>query len=76
MSDQKRSEELLSQILEVQRQHLEEYKRVTSQSLEMQRRGVEAQARHVGLYRWVIGAGGLIAAGLLIYLVWLSRLLP
>lgn len=41
VADDKKSEELLSQILDVQRQQLEEYRRVTSQSLELQRQGVE-----------------------------------
>lgn len=43
MNENNGTEQLLAQILEVQRTHLEEYKRVTSQSLDLQRQGVETQ---------------------------------
>ena len=64
---------LLTRILEVQRAHLEEYKRVTSQSLELQRHAVEMQSRHVLLYRRVLLVGAILIVGLLGYVVWLSR---
>ena len=76
MADERNTEELLGRILEVQRQHLEEYKRVTSQSLELQRQGVDTQARHVRMYRTFIVAGGVVFAILVVYLLWLSAKLP
>jgi hypothetical protein len=76
MSDNERAEQLLAQILEVQRAHLDEYKRVTSQSLELQRNAVETQNRHVRLYRRVIVGSAIVIAVLVAYAVWLSRLIP
>jgi len=75
MNDSDRVEQLLTQILEVQRAHLEEYKRVTSQSLELQRHAVETQSRHVLLYRRVIVAVAIVVVGLGAYVLWLSRLI-
>jgi hypothetical protein len=76
MNDSDRIEQLLTQLLDVQRAHLEEYKRVTSQSLELQRSAVETQSRHVRLYRRVIVAAAIIIVGLGGYVLWLSRLIP
>ena len=76
MNDSDRIEQLLTQLLDVQRAHLEEYKRVTSQSLELQRSAVETQSRHVLLYRRVIVAAAIIIVGLGGYVLWLSRLIP
>ena len=74
MSNDK-NEQLLAQILEVQRAHLEEYKRVTSESLDLQRRAVEAQARHLLIYRRIVIVGSVIVGGLLAYAVWLGSLI-
>ena len=76
MNDDSRIEQLLTQILETQRAHLEEYKRVTSQSLDLQRQGVETQYRHVRLYRRVLYALAIVLIGLVAYVVWLSRMIP
>ena len=73
MSENDRIEQLLAQILEVQRANFEEYKRVTSQSLELQRRAVETQSHHVLLYRLVIVACAIIIVVLGAYVFWLSR---
>jgi hypothetical protein len=75
MNDTNRTEQLLTQILEAQRAHLEEYKRVTSQSLDLQRQGVETQNRHVRLYRRVLLVLAIIMVGLVAYLVWLTRII-
>jgi len=75
MSDNERVEQLLAQILEVQRAHFDEYKRVTAQSLELQRNAVETQNRHVRLYRRVIAVSVVIIVALLAYVLWLSRLI-
>ena len=76
MTDENRKEQLLTQILETQRAHLEEYKRVTSQSLDLQRQGVETQSRHVRLYRRVLYVLAMVLLGLVAYVVWLSRRIP
>ena len=73
MNENNRVEQLLMQILETQQAHLEEYKRVTSQSLDLQRQGVETQNRHVRLYRRVLVVSAIIIAGLMACVVWLSR---
>ena len=75
MSDNDRTEQLLAQILEAQRAHLEEYKRVTSLSLDLQRQGVDTQRRHVRLYRRVLYALAIVLAGVVAYVVWLSRMI-
>ena len=75
MSDDNRTEQLLTQILDAQRAHLEEYKRVTSQSLDLQRQGVETQNRHVRLYRRVLYALAIVLAGVVAYVIWLSRMI-
>ena len=76
MDDENRTDQLLTQILDAQRAHLEEYKRVTSQSLELQRQGVETQYRHVRLYRRVLYVLAIVLVALAAYVVWLSRMIP
>jgi len=76
MNENNRTEQLLTQILDAQRAHLEKYKRVTSQSLDLQRQGLETQSRHVRLYRRVILVGAIIMVGLVAYVVWLTRFIP
>ena len=73
MNENPRTEQLLSEILETQRAHLEEYKRVTSQSLDLQRQGVDTQSRHVRLYRRVLYVLAIVLAGLVVYIAWLTR---
>jgi type VI protein secretion system component VasF len=73
MTQNDRTEQLLEQILDVQRAQLEEYKRVTSQSLELQRRAVDAQTRYLRVLRPTIFVGAVVAAGLIVYVLWLSR---
>jgi hypothetical protein len=75
MTPDDRSEELLAKILETQRAHFEEYKRVTSESLAMQRQATEAQARHLRVYKKVIIAGSVIIVALIAYALWLSTLI-
>ncbi|PYS85817.1 MAG: hypothetical protein DMF62_17840 [Acidobacteria bacterium] len=69
MEDQSRVEKLLEEIRDAQRESLEEYKRVTSQSLELQQKAVNRQEqlgsfgntrdrhRHSDLLRSAIPAG-------------------
>ena len=73
MTQNDRTEQLLAEILEVQRAHLEEYKRVTSESLQLQRRATEAQVRYIRLLRPMLIVGSIVMAGLIVYVLWLSR---
>ena len=75
MPDTERTQKLLNEILEVQRAHLDEYKRVTSESLRLQRQAVESQARYIRLLRPMLIVGAVVIAGLLVYVLWLSRLI-
>lgn len=75
MPDDDRTEKLLAEILETQRAHLEEYKRVTGESLRLQRKSVESQARYIGILRPTLIVGAVVIAGLLAYVLWLSRYL-
>jgi hypothetical protein len=68
-------EQILTEILEVQRAQLDEYKRVTSESLQLQRRAVAAQVRYIGLLRPMVIVGSVVVAGLIVYVLWLSRLI-
>lgn len=72
MEDQNRIETLLEEIRDAQRESLEEYKRVTSQSLELQQRAVHRQEQLGNTYRIaLIASAALIIAivGLIIYLL-------
>ena len=73
MAPNDRSEQLLNEILETQRAHLEEYKRVTTESLRLQRQAVEAQTRYIRLLRPMLIVGAVVMAGLIVYVLWLSR---
>ena len=75
MTENERTQQLLNEILETQRAHLEEYKRVTAESLRLQRQAVEAQARYVRLLRPMLLVGAIVVAGLVVYVLWLSRLI-
>jgi len=75
MAQNDRTEQLLAEILEVQRAHLEEYKRVTSESLQLQRRATDAQVRYIRLLRPMLIVGSIVMAGLIVYVLWLSRLI-
>ena len=71
MENDNRIESLLQDILETQQAHLDEYRRVTAESLATQREAVEAQARHIQMYRSVALAGGVIVVALIALIVWL-----
>ncbi|MBM4184500.1 MAG: hypothetical protein FJ207_09760 [Gemmatimonadetes bacterium] len=75
MAPNDRTDELLAQIPETQRAHFEEYRRVTTESLEMQRRATDAQARHLVVYRRGMVVGAIIIVGLIGYALWLGTLI-
>jgi CHASE3 domain sensor protein len=60
---------LLVEIRDVQREHLEEYRRVTRESLELQRQAVKRQEQIGRLYQRVVAVGALILLGLVLFLI-------
>ena len=67
-----RTHRLLEEIRDAQREHLAEYRRVTDQSLELQRRAIARQELVSHLYKRVVLVAGLLVAcllGLLLYLL-------
>jgi len=67
--------DLLVEIRDAQREHLAEYRRVTEQSLELQRRAVMRQEQVSRLYRGVVLTGGVLIAGIFAIVIYLlSRL--
>ena len=62
---------LLQEIRDVEREHLAEYRRVTTLSLELQQRAVARQEQFGRISRLIFLVGGLLAAVLLALLVYL-----
>jgi type IV secretory pathway TrbD component len=62
---------LLEEIRDVQREHLAEYRRVTQQSLDLQKQAVSRQEQLGGMYRRVVMIGGLVVVALLVLLLFL-----
>jgi hypothetical protein len=71
---------LLVEIRDLQREHLDEYRRVTQEQLELSRKAVQRQEQISRLYQRVVAVGAFVvalvltAAGLLV--TWLVRGLP
>lgn len=63
--------DLLVEIRDAQREHLAEYRRVTEQSLELQRRAVMRQEQIGKLYRGVVLGGGVLIAGIVALIIYL-----
>ena len=71
MNDDQRTHTLLEEIRDVQRESLAEYRRVTQQSLDMQRQAVTRQQQMVQVYRRVLLVGILVTVPLLVLLMFL-----
>jgi cytochrome c-type biogenesis protein CcmH/NrfG len=72
MDADERTHRLLEEIRDAQREYLAEYRSVTHQSLELQRRAVARQEQVGLLYRRMVLLGGVVVAmllGLLLYLL-------
>ena len=67
--------QLLTEIRDAQRESLEEYRRVTSRSLELQEQAVVRQEQVVALYKRVLVAGTIVIVPLLGLLLYLLRFL-
>ena len=59
---------LLTEIRDAQREHLAEYRKVTQESLALQKQAVARQEQIVKLYRRVVLAGGAVILLVLIFL--------
>lgn len=66
---------LLVEIRDLHKEHLEEYRRVTNESLELQRRAVERQEQFARLYKAVVVVGAILLAGGIALLPFLLMLL-
>ncbi len=60
---------LLVEIRDIQREHLEEYRRVTEEALELQRRAVQRQEQFSRLYRRVLVVGAVLIAGVIVLML-------
>lgn len=68
--------ELLREIRDIQTEHLNEYKRVTQRSLELQERAVERQEKLSTLYVRVILASAILVLGIVSVIIYLISFLP
>jgi hypothetical protein len=66
---------LLAEIRDIQREHLEEYRRVTEEALELQRRAVQRQEQFSRLYRRVLVVGAVIIAGMIVLMLHAFKIL-
>jgi hypothetical protein len=66
-----RTQRLLEEIRDAQREHLAEYRRVTEQSLDLQRRAVARQEQVSQLYKRVVILAGALIIGLLSLLLYI-----
>lgn len=69
--DSKEIAQLLFEIREIQREHLEEYRRVAKESLELSRRAVQRQEQYGRLYQRVVVVGALFLLALTLYTFWI-----
>ncbi len=66
-----RTQKLLEEIRDAQREHLAEYRRVTQQSLDLQQRAVDRQQELSRLYRRIVLLGGGLVVVLMVLLLYL-----
>ena len=71
MTSEEELRRLLTEIRDIQRDHLAEYRRVTERSLDLQQRAVARQEQMVQVYRRLLVIGGGMVAILLMLLVYL-----
>ena len=76
MEDQGRVEKLLEEILDVQREQLEQYKNVTKRSLELQQTAVGRQEQIGKIYRIALIVSAVVVAGIIGLVFYLLQYLP
>ena len=76
MEEQDRIEKLLEEIRDAQRESLAEYKRVTSESLELQKRAVGRQEKFGKTYIVALIGSAVLIVGIIGLIVYLLQFLP
>ena len=76
MEDQSRIEKILEEILDVQREQLEQYKNVTKRSLELQQIAVGRQEQISKIYRIALIVSAVVVAGIIGLVFYLLQYLP
>ena len=71
MQESNEIKQLLTEIRDLQRESLGEYKKVTQRSLELQQQAVTRQEQLGRLYRRVVLAGSLLILAIVILLIYL-----
>lgn len=72
------SEEILQVLREMrdaQRQHLEEYRKTAERSMEIQEQSVQRQIQAVRIYKRALAAGSVLIIGIVALLIYLLRYL-
>ncbi len=72
MEEPNETEQLLIEIRDLQREHLEEYRKIAQHSLELQQQAVARQEQIAKLYRRVVIAGALLVGAAILFLVYIS----
>ena len=62
---------ILTEIRDLQREHLAEYRKVSEEALQIQRNALARQELIAGVYRRVVVIGGVMVLALTIFLVYL-----
>jgi hypothetical protein len=75
MRDSDEIKELLTELRDVQREHLNEYRKVTQQSLDLQRQAVARQEQLGRLYRRVLTASAALVVFIIIVIIYLMGIL-
>ena len=71
MDEGEDTRKILSEIRDLERQHLEEYRRISDEFLQLQRDAVARQALIGGVYKRLVVFGGIMVVALLALLVFL-----
>ena len=71
MDEGEDTRKILSEIRDLERQHLEEYRRISDEFLQLQRDAVARQALIGGVYKRLVVFGGIMVVVLLVLLVFL-----
>ena len=70
-----RLESILQEIRDLEREHLDEYRRITSRSLELQEQAVARQQQVTRIYKGALVGVTVILAGVIALLIYLLSLL-
>jgi cytochrome c-type biogenesis protein CcmH/NrfG len=71
MQESQEIKELLTEIRNTQREHLDEYKRAAQRSLELQQQAVNRQEQIGRLYKRIVFSGGLLIVFIIVLIIYL-----